>query len=128
MKKIILTLTVLTLVVSPLMIFGVEWPDDYGETPRVDGLDGFLQAIVRVTDVLFVLLILLTTAFVIFAAYLFLTAAGDDDKIKKARKVVIYAIVAVVVALIAAGLPRIVANFMDIEIGGAGAATSLFLA
>ncbi len=117
MKKFFLLLLLFSFPLSSLALNEVDM--DLG-LPGIGSTDDFLNAMVRVANVMFVLLMLLTVIFVIYAAYLFLTAVGDDDKIKKARKVLIYAIVAVVVALFAGGFTAIIRGFVLDDNGGNG--------
>jgi len=50
--------------------------------------------------------------FVFYAAYLYLTAAGNDERTKKAKQQLLYAVIAIIIAIMAAGLPRLVQSFL----------------
>jgi len=62
---------------------------------------------------IFYLLIILTIIFVLVAAFKYLTAAGDPEKVKSAGATLLYAVVAIVIALVAKGIPMIVASFFN---------------
>jgi hypothetical protein len=64
-------------------------------------------------------LIVLSIVFVLVAAYRYLFSSGDPEKVRGANKTLIYAAIAIVVALIAAGVPSLINNFL-----GAGAVGS----
>ena len=61
---------------------------------------------------LFGLLIILAVIFVLVAAFKYLTSGGDPEKVKSANHSLIYAAVAVAVAILAKGIPYLVASFL----------------
>lgn len=61
--------------------------------------------------------ILLTVVYVLLAAFGYVTSAGDVEKVGKAKKQIIYAAVGVAIAMVAFGLPYIVANLIGSSVG-----------
>ncbi len=115
MKKIILTLSILTLLISPVLMISAQaipgW--DPGEAPPGPGdLPGAIDTANNIVNFMFYALVALTVAFVIAAAFFFLTAAGDTEKTQRARSMVVYAAVAIGVALLARGLATIIIQIM----------------
>ena len=55
----------------------------------------------------------LAAAFVLWSALDYLTSGGDETKIKNARNRLVFSLVAVAIALVAGGLPRIVAEVVQ---------------
>jgi len=64
--------------------------------------------------------IIIGIIFVILTAYKYITAGGEAEKVKSAHKTLIYAIIGFAVAILARGVPLIVANL----IGGVAAGTT----
>jgi hypothetical protein len=50
----------------------------------------------------------------IYAAFLYLTAAGSEERVGKAKKQLLYTVIAIAVAIISAGLPGLVNNFLSV--------------
>lgn len=86
----------------------------------VTSIGGFVGLICTIAGWLFVFLVVLTVVFIILAAFNYLTASGDPEKVKNASRQLIYAAVAIVVAVLARGVPIIVATFVGGNLGGAG--------
>ena len=95
MKKIILTLFLISFLVVPIVGLATIEP-----APVVDPLD----ALDTIINVLFTVLVVVAVIFIILGAFSLLTAQGDDTKISTGRQKILYAIIAVVVALLARGL------------------------
>ena len=57
-------------------------------------------------------LMALTVAMVLIGGYRYVTAAGDPEKVRSANKILLFAVIAVAVALIAEGVPFIIATFI----------------
>ena len=55
---------------------------------------------------------------VIYAAFLYMTAGGSSEKVGTANKTMIYAVVGIAIALIAGGVPSLVASFLDTTASG----------
>lgn len=66
----------------------------------------------RVAGLIFLVLMVLVVVFIILAAFKYLTAGGDPEKVKTANYQLVYAAIALVIALVARGLPNIVATFI----------------
>jgi len=57
-------------------------------------------------------LIALSLIMIVVAAFNYTTAGGEAEKVSKANKMILYAAVGIAVALLAKGIPLIVANFI----------------
>lgn len=77
---------------------------------------------------MFYFLIALAVVFVVVAAFKYLTSSGNAEGVKSANSTLLYAAIAVAVALLAKGIPLIVADFLGAGSGvsacGAGAGSS----
>ena len=61
---------------------------------------------------MFTFLIIFSVVYVVLAAWKYLTAAGDSKKAAEARGYIWYAAIAVAIAILAKGVPMIVANVL----------------
>ncbi len=72
---------------------------------------------------MFGILIVLSVIMVLVAAYMYVTSSGDAEKVSKATKTITYAAIGVVAALLARGVPILVASILgakDISACGGG--------
>ena len=92
----------------------VTAPTPYTNINQLTSASGILCTII---NWMFWGLIVLTIIFVLIAAFKYLTAAGEPEKVKSAGNTLLYAAIAVVIALIAKGLPYIVASFIGASFG-----------
>lgn len=98
MKKIILSLLLISFLAVPMIGLTFERPDPLAEVPV--GVDP-MEAIERIARLFFNVLMVVALIFIIIGAYTLVTAGGDDKKIGTGKTQVIYALVAVVVAVLA---------------------------
>lgn len=82
-------------------------------TTTITTVGGVVGLFCKAINWLFTFLILMTIIFVIWAAWTYLRAGGDPGKVSEAGNRLLYAAVAVAVALLAKGLPLLVANIID---------------
>ena len=61
----------------------------------------------------FTLLIVLSVLFILWAAFTYMRSAGDEEKVKEANHQLFYAGIAIIVAIIAKGIPLIIAGFVS---------------
>jgi hypothetical protein len=57
-------------------------------------------------------LIVVGVGMFLYGGYLYATSAGEADKVGQANKTLLYAAIAIVVALVAQGVPPLIANFL----------------
>jgi hypothetical protein len=93
-------------------------------TPVITSLGGLITYICNAINWVFTFLVILTILFIIIAAFKYLTSAGDPDKVKSANNQLIYAAIAVAVALVAKGIPLVVAGFLGASQGQTSSVTS----
>ncbi|MBM3256932.1 MAG: hypothetical protein FJY98_01210 [Candidatus Liptonbacteria bacterium] len=94
-------------------------PAGGSEAPApITTLGGAFDILCNVLGWIFILLIVLAVFFVIVAAFRYLMAGGEPEKVGAANHTLIYAAVAVVVAIIARGIPIIIANFFNVGVVG----------
>jgi hypothetical protein len=98
MKKIILSLTLLSLLVVPVMAFAQP-------SVTISSINQLVEAIKNPLWVIFGLIALV--AFVV-AGILFLTSNGEPEKITKARTSFLWGIVGVVVGIVAYSIVTII--------------------
>ncbi len=89
-------------------------PQPYQNINQVTGASGILCIAI---NWIFWFLIVLTIIFVLVAAFKYLTAAGNPEKVTSASHTLLYAAIAVVVAVLARGLPYIIASFLGASFG-----------
>ena len=114
MKKALISLTLLTLLVLPLVATGQE--DLVGEV--AGSQQELFVTINSVINYLFAFLMIGAVIVILIAAFNFLTAAGDPDKTKKARDYIVYAIVAIVVGFLAKAIVLVIGNMIGADTGG----------
>ena len=114
--RLAVTVGSITLTSAPLLALALYQP-----APNTSqfGLEGVLQVICRVVDVLFSVLVLVALVYVVLAAFKYLTAGGDPEKVKTANYQLIYAAVAIGIGILARALPLAVSTFI-VAGGGVG--------
>lgn len=78
----------------------------------ISGVQEVLNFLCTIYGWLFYFLMALVVIFIVLGAYRYLTSAGEAEKVKSAQNTLLYAAIAVAVALLAWGIPHIVANFI----------------
>jgi len=73
-----------------------------------------------IIDVMFWVLLSVSIIMVLWAAYLYVTSEGEAEKPSQARKMILYAMIGIAIALIAKGVPSIVADVFGYGAGGGG--------
>lgn len=89
----------------------------------ISSASGINESICDILKWLYTLAIIAGVFFVILAAYRYMTSGGDPEKVKDAHKAILYAAVGIAVAIIAVGVPGIVASILE---GGFGLSFSSF--
>ncbi len=98
MKKIVVSLILLSILFMPVMVFAQP-------NVNITSIDQLVTAIKRPLWIIFGLIALI--AFVV-AGILFLTAGGDPEKIKLARTAFLWGIVGIVVGILAYSIVTII--------------------
>ena len=113
MKKVLVSLTLISLLVVPAVVSAQDIWDLFGfrsggtapdEVPETD----VMIILGSVLNWMFAILLIVAAIFIIIAAFMFVTASGDPDKTKTARNFVLYALIGVLVAFAARGLVELV--------------------
>ncbi|HVO28551.1 MAG TPA: hypothetical protein VMT81_01030 [Candidatus Paceibacterota bacterium] len=91
--------------------------------PPITTTQELLQFMCTIFSWMFYGLIVLSLIMIVVAAYNYATANGEAEKVSKANKMILYAAIAIAVALLAKGIPAIVASLL-----GAKATSGSFLA
>lgn len=116
MKKVLVSLTLISLLAVPVVALGQGWVDDLfgiGDQPQSAPRTDVMVIFDSLTNWLFAVLLVIAAIFIILAAYMFVTAYGDVDKTKKARDFVIYALIGVLVGFAAKGLVMLVERIVS---------------
>lgn len=100
MKKIALSLILVSLLVSPLIASA--------QVRRAPADIDIMRMLNSIVDWLFTILLVVAAIWLVIAAFYFVTAQGDPDRVAKARNMVLYALIGVLVAFAARGLVRLV--------------------
>ena len=85
-----------------------------GPISDVNGLQGFIGAVLIW---MFWGLLVLGVAMFLVGGYKYVTSGGEPEKRSGANRTLLYATVAIAVALVAAGIPYIVASFFNVPLG-----------
>lgn len=102
-------------IASPIATLAQNFPKPpTGNAPASPITDtiSLIDFICSIMDWIFWGLVVLSVIMALVAAYRYVTSAGDPEKTGKAGKTLLYAAIAIAVALLAFGVPRIVASFL----------------
>ncbi|MCX7589758.1 MAG: hypothetical protein RMK17_00505 [bacterium] len=112
--KIILILIIkIILIFSPLVFAQQSLPPDMPEA-KIKSLYDVVRLIKRAINWLFYFLIILSVFFFMLAAFEYLISGGEKETIDRAKSRLKYGIYAIVLALLAKGIPDVVASFFGI--------------
>jgi hypothetical protein len=78
----------------------------------IQTVSGLINLLCAAFGWLFYGLMALSLIMIVIAGFTYVTANGNAEKVGKASKIILYAVVGIAVALLAKGLPAIVANFI----------------
>ena len=78
---------------------------------NIVSVQGALNLFCTIYGWMFYFLVALAIIFIVIGAYRYLTSAGEAEKVKSAQNTLLYAAIAIAVALLAWGIPQIVADF-----------------
>ena len=93
MKKIVLSLTLISFLVFPVLVFA-QPPETVDIIATLDGI----------VDWIFSILLIFAALMLIWAGFSFVTAGGDATKLSGARDKVLYALIGIIVAFASRGL------------------------
>jgi len=110
MKKILTSLLLVTLLVTPVLVMA----GPAGALPTAG--QTVWDTINTVANWMFAILLIGAVIVILIAAFTFLTAAGDADKTTKARNYITYAIIAIVVAFLAKALVVLIASMVGVTV------------
>ena len=65
-----------------------------------------------ILDYIFTISMVIGVAATLWAAYQYMASGGDQNKVSEARKTLTYGVVGIVVALLAGGVPRLIATLL----------------
>jgi len=71
----------------------------------------FLDVFQTVTDWIFTFAMVITVLMIIWASFLYITAGGDEKNVEKAKSTITYAVVGFIIAILAKGIPYLIASF-----------------
>lgn len=83
-----------------------------------EDVEGVRKTLCDIADWVFTFALAVGVICVIYAAFLYITAGGSSEKVGTANKTMIYAVVGIAIALIAGGVPSLVASFLDTTASG----------
>jgi hypothetical protein len=119
MKKFLGTLLLVLILGAPLAARAQVDPCSFRLTRLDPGCVQDLTDAPAIVNLILRLLALLRTVFwlfavgmLIYAAYMYLFGGAGEKNVEKAKTVIRYAVIAMVVALIATGIPWLVANIL----------------
>lgn len=89
---------------SPALLVGITAP--------ITTVKGLVDLMCNIFGWMFYGLIALSVIMVVIAGFNYVTAGDNAEKVSKANKMILYAAVGIAVALLAKGIPLIVADFL----------------
>jgi len=95
MKKIVLSLTLTSLLVFPVLVFAADAPPESVDIMAT--LDG-------IVDWVFSILVVFAAIMLVWAGFSFVTAGGDATKLGEARQKILFALIGIIVAFASRGL------------------------
>lgn len=118
MKKIITTLALLSLLVTPAIIFAQETTGelpipDWAPASGLTDAGDIITIIEKIGGYIFTGLLVLAAIFLVVAGYFFVTAGGNPENVNKARQMLINALIGVAVGLASRGLITIISNLVQ---------------
>lgn len=112
MKKIVTTLTLISLLVMPVLAFAQTEQEQIPAAPFED-IGGLLGIAEDIGNWIFTGLLILAAIFLVIAGYFFVTAGGNPENVNKARQMLINALIGVAVGLAARGLIAVITNLIQ---------------
>ena len=96
----------------PVLALAVSTP------PPITNIQQLVNLICKAFGYMFYGLIALSIIMVVVAGFNYVTAGDNAEKVSKANKMILYAAIGIAVALLAKGIPLIVANFLGASTSG----------
>ncbi len=109
MKKFLLSLAAISVLSLPLIGLAASATVSPVMITTTDQLTNLIN---NIGTWIFGIVIAIAIIFFVLAGFYFITAQGDPAKVGKAREMITYAIVGVVVAILAKGIPLLLANIL----------------
>jgi|GEM_PF-784883 len=103
----ILSLTLIALIAVP--VFGVTFPNPFGEEGPQDVVSLFNNII---NFLIFKVAPLVAMALIIYAGYLYMSSGGNEQKVRTAHRALIWALVGFGIVLIASAVPGIIKDVL----------------
>jgi hypothetical protein len=94
---------------APLLAFAQS------NTPPITSAQALLNFMCTIFSWMFYFLITLSLIMILVAAFTYVTANGNPEKVGKATKMILYAAIGIAVALIAKGVPSIIASILGAQ-------------
>ncbi len=111
MKKIIITLALISLLVVPAISLAAE------QTPipaaPFESTGDLIDKIEDIGNWVFTGLLVIAAIFLVVAGYFFVTAGGNPENVNKARQMLINALIGVAVGLASKGLIAVIGNIVQ---------------
>lgn len=112
MKKIIATLTLVSLLAIPVVSLAAEQVNIPTEAETFQDISGLIDKINDIGNWIFTGLLAIAAIFLVVAGYFFITAGGNPENITKARQMLINALIGVAIGLAARGLIAVITGII----------------
>lgn len=111
MKKIIITLSLISLLMIPIAV----WAGEQTEIPAApfESAGDLVDKINDIGNWAFTGLLALAAIFLVVAGYFFVTAGGNPENVNKARQMLINALIGVAIGLAARGLVAVITSIVS---------------
>lgn len=80
--------------------------------PNPIGSSNLTQLFDRIANYFGLIMVPIAVIMILYAAFLLITAGGEDKKTSQAKRLITWAVVGIAIALIAKGIPLVIANFL----------------
>lgn len=111
-----LTALMLSAVFSSFAAAAADLPDLSAPDNVITDKGTFLKKVTTIINWIFTIFVVFAIIFVILAAFQFITGGGDSKNVESARNKLMWAAVGVIVALLARGLPFVIASLLGATI------------
>ena len=108
MKKILLSLVLLSLVIMPFLAFAQDMPPE----GKLTTPEAILDLLNQILSWIWMAFLTIAVVFLLIAGFTFLTASGDADKVGKARKMLMYSLIGIAVAVGSRGLIALITGII----------------
>lgn len=111
MKKIIISISVLTLLLMPAFVVVFAQSETLPKV-NITSKQDILNVLISIRNWFSGLVAIISIFVILYAGFQFLTAGGNPETLGKAKSTLMYGLIGIGVAILAAGILQLMASFM----------------